>query len=76
MSIEEIDRLLAYRKLNKYVNSADEFQKVTLVSDCYCVQLVLILISRLGKKNKTSTCTMKHDNHIDLPRQKTSSEGY
>jgi hypothetical protein len=32
MSIEEIDRLLAYRKLNKYVNSADEFQKVTLVS--------------------------------------------
>ena len=33
MSVVEIDRLLAFRKLNKYVNSAQEFQKVTLVSD-------------------------------------------
>ena len=33
MSIQEIDRLLAFRKLNKYVNSAEEFQKVTQVSD-------------------------------------------
>jgi hypothetical protein len=50
MSIEEIDRSLAYRKLNKYVNSADEFQK--LVSDSLCVQLVLILNSN-WVKNKT-----------------------
>lgn len=33
MSVEEIDRLLAYRKLNKFVNSASEFQTVTRVSD-------------------------------------------
>lgn len=33
MSIEEIDRLLAFRKENKYVNSAKEFQDVTHVSD-------------------------------------------
>lgn len=33
MSVAEIDRLLAFRKQNKYVNSAEEFQKVTLVSD-------------------------------------------
>jgi DNA uptake protein ComE-like DNA-binding protein len=33
MSIEEIDRLLAYRKQNKFVNSAAEFQTVTQVSD-------------------------------------------
>jgi competence ComEA-like helix-hairpin-helix protein len=33
MSVQEIDRLLAFRKLNKYVNSAEEFQKVTQVSD-------------------------------------------
>ncbi|MEK8180432.1 helix-hairpin-helix domain-containing protein [Flavobacterium buctense] len=33
MSVEEIDRLLAYRKQNKFVNSATEFQKVTKVSD-------------------------------------------
>ncbi|MBW1656827.1 ComEA family DNA-binding protein [Flavobacterium quisquiliarum] len=33
MSVEEIDRLQAFRKENKYVNSAEEFQKVTGVSD-------------------------------------------
>lgn len=33
MSTEEIDRLLAFRKENKYVNSAKEFQRVTQVSD-------------------------------------------
>ncbi len=33
MSVTEIDRLLSYRKLDKYVNSAEEFQKVTKVSD-------------------------------------------
>jgi|SRR6476620_3769860 len=33
MSVEEIDRLFAFRKTNKYVNSAEEFQAVTKVSD-------------------------------------------
>ncbi len=33
MTVEEIDRLMAFRKENKYVNSADEFQKVTGISD-------------------------------------------
>ena len=33
MSIEEIDRLLAFRKTNKFVNSKEEFQAVTKVSD-------------------------------------------
>jgi DNA uptake protein ComE-like DNA-binding protein len=33
MSVPEIDRLLAFRKENKYVNSAKEFQAVTKVSD-------------------------------------------
>lgn len=33
MSVQEIDRLLAYRKQNKFVNSAEEFQIVTKVSD-------------------------------------------
>ena len=33
MSVAEIDRLLAFRKTNRYVNSAKEFQEVTLVSD-------------------------------------------
>jgi len=33
MSVPEIDRLLAFRKENKYVNSPEEFQAVTKVSD-------------------------------------------
>lgn len=33
MSVAEIDRLLNFRKTNKYVNSAQDFQKVTKVSD-------------------------------------------
>ena len=33
MSVAEIDRLLAFRKTNRYVNSAEEFQSVTQVSD-------------------------------------------
>ncbi|KIC03097.1 hypothetical protein OA88_05535 [Flavobacterium sp. JRM] len=33
MSVEEIDRLLAFRKENKYVNSPKEFQDVTKISD-------------------------------------------
>lgn len=33
LKIEEIDKLLTFRKLGKYVNSAKEFQQVTGVSD-------------------------------------------
>jgi DNA uptake protein ComE-like DNA-binding protein len=33
MSLQEIDRLLAFRKANKFINSKKEFQKVTKVSD-------------------------------------------
>lgn len=33
MSVAEIDRLLEFRKTNRYVNSASEFQNVTQVSD-------------------------------------------
>ncbi|HCF03281.1 helix-hairpin-helix domain-containing protein [Flavobacterium sp.] len=33
MSVQEIDRLIAFRNENKFVNSGEEFQKVTKVSD-------------------------------------------
>ncbi len=33
MSVAEIDRLLAFRKENKFVNSANEFQAITKISD-------------------------------------------
>lgn len=33
ISVEELDRLLSYRKNNNWVNSAEDFQEVTKVSD-------------------------------------------
>ena len=33
MSIKQIDRLLVFRKQNKYINSAKQFQSITKVSD-------------------------------------------
>ncbi len=33
MSVSEIDRLIAFRNTNSYISSAEEFQRVTLVSD-------------------------------------------
>ncbi|MDC0176722.1 helix-hairpin-helix domain-containing protein [Polaribacter sp.] len=33
MSLQEIDRLLAFRKMNKFINSKDEFQNITKISD-------------------------------------------
>ena len=44
MTNEEIDRLLAFRKENKWVNSAQEFQNVTKISDSY-LQLFLLIFS-------------------------------
>jgi len=61
MSVEEIDRLMAFRKENKYVNSAAEFQKVTGVSDS-----LLNVISPLfkfpdWKQNKNNYSIEKKD---------------
>ena len=39
MTNEEIDRLHAFRKTNKWVNSSKDFQKVTQVSDSLLAQL-------------------------------------
>ncbi|MFD2585458.1 ComEA family DNA-binding protein [Croceitalea marina] len=33
MSVEEIDRLITFRSLNKYIDSKEEFQQVTKVND-------------------------------------------
>ena len=39
MSTEEIDRLIDYRKKNKWINSKEDFKKVTKVSDSLLNQL-------------------------------------
>jgi len=41
MSLKEIDRLLTFRKTNKFVNSKEEFQKVTKVSDSLLNKIAL-----------------------------------
>ncbi|WP_347348810.1 helix-hairpin-helix domain-containing protein [Flavobacterium sp. EDS] len=40
MTVDEIDRLLVFRKENKYVNSPKEFQDVTKVSDSLLATMV------------------------------------
>ena len=72
MSLEEIDKLLEFRKTGKYVNSTKDFQKVTGISDS-----LLVVISpyfkfpewvnqRSAKQNKTFTNkkTTKANNNI------------
>ena len=41
MSVAELDRLFAFRKENKYVNSAKEFQEVTKVSDSLLKEMAM-----------------------------------
>jgi DNA uptake protein ComE-like DNA-binding protein len=70
MSVEEIDRLLAFRKSNRYVNSAVEFQRVTLVSDS-----LLATVSPYFKfpdwvKHKKATSYFKYES----PKQFIKSE--
>lgn len=61
MSVQEIDRLLAFRKENKYIGSAKEFQEVTKISDS-----LLNVISPLFKfpdwvQNKTTFKTERKE---------------
>jgi len=39
MNIEEIDRLLAYRASGKWINSAEDFQKITGISDSLLLKI-------------------------------------
>jgi len=39
MSVDEIDRLTTFRKHGKFINSSEQFQKVTLVSDSMLLKM-------------------------------------
>ena len=75
MSVKEIDKLLAFRKTNKYVNSAQEFKKVTGVSDS-----LLNTISPYFKfpdwvTNKNSNSNYKkNSNWIDYSKTNTQKK--
>jgi DNA uptake protein ComE-like DNA-binding protein len=72
MSVLEIDRLLAFRKGNKYVNSPKEFQDVTKVSDS-----LLNVISPYFKfpdwvnNKKEFSAYKKHPNTAFAKKEKT-----
>lgn len=55
MSVAEIDRLLEFRKTNRYVNSAKEFQAVTKVSDSLLRQIAPYFKFPDWVKNKGKT---------------------
>ncbi|MDY0781049.1 helix-hairpin-helix domain-containing protein [Tenacibaculum sp. IB213877] len=63
MSVEEIDRLLIYRKQNKWINSASDFQQVTKVSDSLLAKLSSYfkfpdwVVKRNKQKNKSNKST-------------------
>ena len=56
MSLEQIDRLLAFRKTNKFINSAKEFQQVTKVSDS--------LLSKISPHFKFPDWVVKRNNRL------------
>lgn len=69
MSVEEIDRLHSFRSLNKYVNSKEEFQKITQVSD----SLLAVIAPYFkfpdwvtNKKQTTNTSLKKSNKSISL----------
>ena len=69
MKLAEIDRLLAYRKTNKYVNSASEFQNVTKISDS-----LLAVISPFFKfpdwvNNKKGFSKYENSNYKDFSKK-------
>ena len=63
MSIQEIDRLLAFRKQNKFINSASQFQKVTKVSDSLLntIAVYFKFPDWVTKQNKRKKNTIVHN---------------
>lgn len=68
MSIQEIDRLHAYRKKGKFVNSAEDFQQVTQVSDVFLSKISPYFKFTDWVKNKTNVTSEKF--HKFLPKEK------
>ncbi|MFY0631533.1 MAG: helix-hairpin-helix domain-containing protein [Flavobacteriaceae bacterium] len=72
MSIEEIDRLLAYRKKGLFVNSAHEFQQVTKVSDSLLKKISpsFKFPDWVTRKNKKKTQKIISSNNKDVEKRK------
>ncbi|WP_282072653.1 ComEA family DNA-binding protein [Polaribacter atrinae] len=62
MSLKEIDRLLAFRSTNKFINSKSEFQKVTQISDS--------LLNKIAPYFKFPDWVVKQNSNSSLQRTK------
>lgn len=82
MTTEQIDKLLAFRKEGKFVNSAEEFQKVTNVSDEFLSKIApyfkfpewVTNRKSVYYKNENETETTKNQPKIDI--NKASKEDF
>lgn len=74
MSVQEIDRLMAFRKENKYVNSVEEFQKVTGVSDSLLNKISPLFKFPDWTSNKTGFKTEKLDYKTNSFKEKKKLE--
>lgn len=68
MSVEEIDRLLNYRKTGRYINTNEEFQNITLVSDSLLSEISPFFkfpewVNSNSKKNKSESFPNKTINN-------------
>ncbi len=68
MTIQEIDRLHAFRKTGKFVNSAEDFQQVTKVSNAFLSKISPYFKFPDWVKNKTNVVSEKF--HKFLPKEK------
>ena len=69
MKVTEIDRLLAFRKTNKYVNSAQEFQNVTKVSDSLLATMSPYFKFPDWVTNKKNYASYENTNHKDFNKK-------
>ncbi|WP_310555896.1 helix-hairpin-helix domain-containing protein [Flavobacterium sp.] len=69
MKVAEIDRLLVFRKTNKYVNSAKEFQNVTKISDSLLAVISPYLKFPDWVKNKKEYPKYENSNFKDFSKK-------
>lgn len=82
MSLSEIDRLLVFREKNKFINSKQEFQQVTKVSDSLLNTIapyfkfpdwVVKRNEKLQKENSSLLSTTKQESIQNIPKENTST---
>lgn len=69
MDTSEIDRLLTFRKLGKFVNSAEEFQQVTKISDSLLQEIAPYFKFPDWVKHKNTYTTYSRPNYVPFEKK-------